>query len=118
MLQFTQTDTQAFLILTLTENITLVDPSFLFTFRHTLTKAVVTFTLATGADQSNYKSRYNQFEINPSVTFAGQPIGEWHYTVSEVDGVELEKGKLMILRDPSFSFTKYNQSQTFSAYNG
>ncbi len=118
MLQFKQTDTEAFLILTLNERMTLIEPDILFTFTHVLTKAVVSFTRAYGADQSTHQERYNQFQINPTAVFANQPRGEWHYVISEVDGVELENGKLMLLPGTEYSPVMYNQPTTYAAYNG
>lgn len=128
MLQFNQADTEAELILTLTENVKLNDPYFLFVFTHVLTKAKVTFIKATGADESEYPERYNKFTINPAVVFLDQPIGEWHYMVYEqasstntdedATGDVVEYGKLKIDRATAFSYTKYNQAQTFKAYNG
>ena len=128
MIQFKQSDVAAVMILTLTENVSLNDPYFLFVFTHVLTKQQVKFIKATGADESNYPERYNQFTIDASVIFLNKPIGEWHYKVYEQasstntdedsTGAVLEYGKLLLNRTTEFAFTKYNEPTTFTAYNG
>jgi hypothetical protein len=127
MLQFRQTDTAAILLLTLTESVTINEPYYLFVFTHVTTKEKVRFVKSEGQDESNYPDRINQFTINASVVFAGKPVGEYHYevyenTTNETDettaGNVLEYGKLILLRGTDFSFTKYNQAQSYEVYNG
>lgn len=128
MLQFKQSDIAASLILTLTENVSINDPYYLFVFTHVLTKQTVKFIKYTGADESNYTQRYNQFTINPSVVFLNKPTGEWHYNIYEqasgtntdvaLSGAILEYGKLILDRATAFVFIKYNEPTTFNAYNG
>lgn len=128
MLQFKESDTAIELILTLTENVTINDPYFLFVFTHVLTKNKVKFIKFVSADESDFPNRYNQFTINPSVIFLDQPIGEWHYKIYEqasstnededLTGAVLEYGKLRLDRATAFSFTKYNEATTFKTYNG
>lgn len=125
MLEFKQTDTTADLILTLTELVSLPAPVFLFVFTHVLTKDVVAFI---GTDTSLFTSRYNEFNINPSVVFANKQPGEWHYIIYEqssltnldplLTGAALEYGKMILDRDPAFSFTKYDTPTTYKTYNG
>lgn len=122
VLQFKQSDTTATLILTLSENVSISNPYFLFVFTHVLTKEKVKFI---AEDISLFKNRYNKFTINPSASFLGKPIGEWHYKVyekpdnnTEETGNVLEYGKLKIERATDFSFTKYNEATGFKAYNG
>lgn len=128
LLQFKQSDTEAVLTLTLTEKVTVTDPYFLFVFTHVLTKQVVSFIKYSGNDESDFTTRYNQFTINPSVTFYGKPVGEWHYKIYEqasddntdvsATGAILEYGKMRLDRATEFAFTQYNEPQTFTAYNG
>ncbi len=106
MLQFKQSDIEATLIVTLTEKVTIGVPYYLFVFTHVLTKDVVKFIKSIDEDESAYTNRYNQFTINPSVIFAGQQPGEWHYKVYEKDsetdltanGNILEEGKFILDR--------------------
>ena len=128
MLQFKQTDTSTRILLTLTELSTLPNPFYLFVFTHVVTKDIVLFVKSTDDDFSNYPDRYNEYEIDPSVLFAGKDVGEWHYTIYEQDNINnteiantigvVEKGKLYLKRDSEFSYITYNQSVTFKTYNG
>lgn len=116
------------MIFTLTENVSLNDPYYLFVFTHILTKQQVKFIKAGGADESSYPERYNQFTINMATVFANAPIGQWNYTVYEqasatntdesLTGAPLEYGKLIIDRTTPFTFIKYNSATTYAAYNG
>lgn len=127
MLQFRQDDTAAILLLTLTENVTINEPYYLFVFTHVLTGEKVRFVKHESQDESNSPERINQFTINASVVFADKPVGEYHYEVYEnitngtdetTAGGVLEYGKLKLLRDTDFSFTKYQEPTSFKAYNG
>lgn len=128
MLQFKQDDTEAVLILTLTELVTIEVPYYLFVFTHVTTKETVKFIKSEADDESSFTLRYNQFTIDPSVVFENKTIGEWHYSVYEqasssntdvtLTGGLLETGKMYLNRATDFSFTKYNESQTFKVYNG
>ena len=116
------------MIFTLTENVSLNNPYFLFVFTHILTKKKVKFVKSSGDDESNYPERYNQFTINMPVVFDGAPIGQYNYTVYEqtsnsntdesLTGAPLEYGKLIIDRTTPFTFTKYNAPTTYATYNG
>lgn len=125
MLEFKQTDVTTDLILTLTELVSIDNPFYLFVFTHVLTKDIVAFI---GTDTSSFPGRYNQFTINPSVVFANKQPGEWHYKIYEqvsavnldpaLSGAVLEYGKMILDRDPAFSFEMYEQPTTFKTYNG
>lgn len=120
MLEFKQSDTSIPLILTLTELTTEFEPDYYFVFTHVLTKDTVTFTKFNSDDESDFRSRYNKFTIDPSVIFLNKQPGEWHYKVYENDanGTVLEYGKMMLLRATDFAFTKYESSNSFKTYNG
>lgn len=128
MLQFKQDDTQAVMILTLTELATLTTPYYLFVFTHVTTKDVVAFVKGVADDESDYPQRYNQFTIDASVVFAAKQVGEWHYKVYEQDDADnldpdnaaglLEEGKLLLDRATDFEYDMYNQSTTYKTYNG
>ena len=128
MLEFKQNDTAAILIMTLTESVSIDSPNYLFVFTHVLTKDVVAFVKLFTDDESLFKSRYNQFTINPSVLFSGKPPGEWHYKIYEqvsavninpaLSGAILEYGKMILDRATEFAFAKYDAATTYKAYNG
>ena len=128
MLQFKQDDTEAELILTLTELVTITEPFYLFVFTHVANKDKVLFALFYDEDQSEYPTRYNQFTINPSTVFAGKQSGEWHYRVYqqetdstiEPDSTDnlLEYGKLYLDRSTEFEYSQYESTTSYKAYNG
>lgn len=128
MLQFDQDNTAAVLILTLTEFVTINTPYYLFVFTHVTTKAVVTMIKGEIDDESEFPNRYNQFTINAAEVFEDQPPGEWHYKVYQqssatnidsnaAQGV-LEYGKLILDRATEFTYTMYEQAQSYKVYNG
>jgi hypothetical protein len=127
MLKFKISDTTAEIINTLDQNITLVNPNYLFVFTHVTTKAQVIFVKLQSDDTSLYQMRYNSFIINPSVLFAGTDPGEWHYTIYQqisssnlnpalAQGV-LEYGKLYLDRAVDYSPTVYDAPTSFKVYN-
>ena len=128
MLQFKQDDTQAVMILTLTELVTLSTPYYLFVFTHVTTKEAVAFVKAEADDESMFPERYNQFTIDASAAFAGKQLGEWHYKVYEQDNADnlnpdsatglLEEGKLLLDRATDFEYDMYNNSTSYKVYNG
>ncbi len=128
MLQFKQSDTAAVMLFTLKELVTLNDPSYLFVFKHVLTKQKVKFVKGVSAEESPFPERYSQFTIDATEVFANAPTGEWHYTVHQqlsssntdedlAEGV-LEYGKLILDRETAFEYTSYNEATTYKAYNG
>lgn len=127
MQEFKINDTSANIIMTLTESVTLTAPNYLFVFTSVLTKNVVAFVKLNGDDLSAFKQRYNEFNLNPSVLFAGQNPGEWHYGVYEQASTtsldptglnNLEYGKLMLDKAVDYAPTKYDTATTFKAYEG
>lgn len=120
MLNLKQGDTQADLILTLSELATTSAPNYYFVFTHVLTKDVVTFTKLNADDLSGFPLRYNKFSINPATLFANKQPGEWHYKVYENDanGFLLEQGKMMLDRSTEYTYEKYNSDTSFKTYNG
>lgn len=128
MMQFAQDDITAELILTLTENVSISTPYYLFVFTHVATKEVVSFIKYSGADESAYPQRYNQFTIDPSTVFTGKQPGEWHYRIYEqasdtntdttLSGAVIEYGKMILDRATEFEFTKYEAATSFNTYNG
>jgi hypothetical protein len=115
------------MILTLTESVTLDNPNYLFIFRHILTSDIVAFVKLNSDDLSAFTQRYNQFNINPSVVFAGNDYGEWHYGVYEQISTSnldptglhaLEYGKLILDKATDYAPTKYQSATSYKAYQG
>ena len=120
MLEIKQSDTSVNLILTLTELCETSNPNYYFVFTHVLTKDVVSWTELNASDLSLYQERYNKFNVNPSVLFAGEQPGEWHYKIYEndINGALLEYGKMILDRSTDFTFSKYDSATSFKTYNG
>jgi hypothetical protein len=127
MLELTTGQTGEKIIVTLTELQTLTSPFYLFVFEHITTKEVVAFVA--GADESQYKYRFNQFGINTSVVFANKPPGKWTYAVYEqtsqtnIDPLlalqpALEYGQMILSKVNEFEYDQYNEPVTYKAYNG
>ena len=127
MLQLNNGLTTQTIILTLTELQTVANPYYLFVFAQSTTKQVVSFIKSSDDDESDYPERYNQFTINTAQLFAAAQAGEWLYTVYEQDNdsntnptgmLVLERGKMQLQTNSSFSYTTYNLNTTYKAYNG
>jgi hypothetical protein len=129
MLQFSQAASNATIILTLTELVTVPVPYFLFVFTHVTTKEVVSFVKSEAEDTSDYPDRYNQFTIDAQSLFDGKQPGEWHYKVYEQEDADntdipedgeglLEAGKLLLNRSDEFEYTMYQHGTTYKTYNG
>lgn len=110
-------ETSENIVLTLTEKSTLTAPTYYLVCTNVSTKSVVTIDL--GDDLSPYTTRYNEFNINPSVVFAGEQHGQWLYKAFEyLSDVEVENGKLLLKNSTDFNFTGYDEATTYSGYAG
>lgn len=127
MLVLNQNSTNETVIVTLTELTTLPAPKYLFVFKQQTTKQVVTIIFAAGADESDYPERYNQFSINTAALFAGQQLGEYHYTVYEQEsdtntdpaGLNaVEYGKMYLRGMQQATYTQQSTVTTYKVYNG
>lgn len=113
------------IVLTLTEKQTLASPNYLFRFVHRGLNTEVKFVVLNNADTSSYKDRFNQFSIVTNTYFANKDSGEWEYYIYEQTSTTntdpalatglLETGIMRLTDATSFSFTKYQTSNTFIA---
>lgn len=69
--------------LTLTEKVQLTDPNYLFVFKNRTTNQTVKFVLLNSDDLSNYKERYNLFNIVVNDYFLDYNPGDYTYSVYE-----------------------------------
>lgn len=130
MLRLTKGSASEKIIVTLTEKVTLAEPYFLFIFTHNLTGQEITKIFTPDDDESDYPSRYNQFDVATVTLFANQPVGEWLYRAYEQASAVntdpdlatglVESGKLQLLPASAdvFSFDEYNEATTFKSYQG
>lgn len=71
------------IILTLSEMATLNSPNYLFVFQSRTSNDQVKFVILNSADQSNYKDRFNAFNIIVDDHFEDMNVGGWSYKVYE-----------------------------------
>lgn len=104
------------IIVTLTEKSTVENPTYLFTFTNVTTKSdVVTFT---STDLSNYKNRFNEFEINTASVFANKNAGQWDYVVTEIEtNTIVENGKMKLINATTIK-QGYEPTTTIKGYAG
>lgn len=121
MLNFTKGNTEN-VIVSLQEMETLVDPNYLWYFKHRGLNTVVAFVLLNAADTSLYKERYSQFSINVNTYFANEYSGEWEYYIYEQASTTntnpananlLETGLMKLNNAVGYSFVKHNPQNTF-----
>jgi len=111
------------IILTLKEKQTLTSPNYLFVFTHRGSNVEVKFVLLNATDTSTHKDRFNQFSLVTNTYFANYDSGEWEYEIYEQTSTSntnpalatglLETGIMRLNEATSFSFTKYQTSNTF-----
>jgi hypothetical protein len=83
----------------------------------------VKFVVLNNADTSSYKDRFNQFGLDTNTYFANAESGEWEYYIYEQTSTTntnpanatglLETGIMRLSDSTSFSYTKYQTSNTF-----
>ena len=126
MLRLTKGNTET-IYLTLTEKQTLTSPNYLFIFDSRITNEKIKFVVLGSADQSNFKSRFNQFAIVVNTYFDGKGEGWYKYTVREqassintnesASGGILETGLMFLSDGQDVSTTKYNNPTTYKVYD-
>lgn len=127
MIVLPATATAEQMILTLTEKKTLTSGYYLFVFTNVTTKEVVNWIVNFTADTSDYPERYNEIEINVATVFANKPAGQWQYRVYEQASAVntdttnlrmLERGKMLLQADDTFTFTGYAPETQYKGYGG
>lgn len=117
MLQFTKGQPVSILV-TLKEKATLSTPNYLFVFTSKVTNTVIKFIRLYTDDTSNYKDRYNRFDIAVNSYFANALPGEYNYIIYEqtsssntdpslTTGI-VETGQMNLNNSTDFEFTTYN----------
>lgn len=117
MLQFTKGQPVSILV-TLKEKATLSTPNYLFVFTSKVTNTEIKFIRLYTDDTSNYKDRYNRFDIAVNSYFASALPGEYNYTIYEqtsssntdpslTTGI-VETGQMNLNNSTDFEFTTYN----------
>ena len=129
MLVFYSNNSAQTFVVTLNELVTIENPNYLFVFKNITTKEFVKIVLVGSEnDQSLFKYRYNQFELDISILFANKPVGQWLYEVYQQsslvnqdpelsDGL-IENGRMELKSTSNFEYETYNNQTSFKVYNG
>lgn len=115
--------TTANVYLTLKEKQTLANPNFLFYFKHRSTNEVVAFVRLGASNLSIYRYRYDLFQFTVNTHFLNSTEGEYEYFIYEQTSTTnidpalatnlVESGIMNLNPSTTFSFTKYQTSNTF-----
>lgn len=120
MIQLTKGQTQ-YIYLTLTEKQLLQSPNYLFVFTNRSSNQQVKFVKLNNTDVSQYKDRYNKFEIVVNTYFGSSLNGQWDYQVYEQTsptntnsaGLNLLESGIMMLNQSATIFTEYTTTDTY-----
>ena len=120
-----------YMALTLTEKVTINNPTFLFRFTNDLTREAVCFI---SANLSNYTDRYDRFlvtETSSSLNASSgvielKPTGSWKYEVFEqastsnlnpaLSGALLESGKVKVIGTDTTHATYSTPTRKYKGY--
>lgn len=126
MLRLTKGNTET-IYLTLKEKQTILDANFLCVFQSRSTNEKVKFVLVNSADQSNFKDRYNEFDIVVNTYFATKEEGWYKYTIYEQAsssnlveanaGAVVETGLMFLSDGEEPTTTKYNNPTNYKVYD-
>lgn len=120
MIQLTKGQTQ-YIYLTLTEKQLLQSPNYLFVFTNRSSNQQVKFVKLNNTDVSQYKDRYNKFEIVVNTYFGSSLNGQWDYQVYEQAsptntnpaGLNMLESGIMMLNQSATIFTEYTTTDTY-----
>lgn len=120
MIQLTKGQTQ-YIYLTLTEKQLLQSPNYLFVFTNRSSNQQVKFVKLNNTDVSQYKERYNKFQIVVNDYFGSSLNGQWDYQVYEQTsptntnpaGLNLLESGIMMLNQSATIFTEYTTTDTY-----
>jgi hypothetical protein len=125
MIQLNKSNSSESILVTLNESSTITTGYYLFVFTHTTTKAIVNKIFALTDDISSYKTRFNEFLINTSTTFASAKVGQYQYQVyqqtsstnTNVTGLTMvECGKMVLKQTESDIYTNDTQTTSYKTY--
>lgn len=107
-------------VVTLKEKQTLLAPNYLFYFTSRATDKTKAFVVLGNTDVSNFKDRFNAFNIATNSYFANYESGEYTYAIYEQTSSSnllpalattlLELGQMSLKNATEFEFTTYNQT--------
>ena len=126
MIRLTKGETET-IYLTLSEKQTITDANFLCVFQSRSTNEKVKFILLNADDNSNFKARYNEFEIVVNTHFSNKEEGWYKYTIYEQAsssnlveanaGAVVETGLMFLSDGEEPTTTKFNNTTNYKVYD-
>jgi len=121
MIRLTKGQTQN-IILTLTEKQLLTNPNYLFVFTNRSANTIIKFVKLNAIDISQYKDRYNEFNIVTNTNFGSALNGQYDYEIYEQTsttntnptGLNMVESGIMELVGTPFEFTEYQTTDTYT----
>jgi hypothetical protein len=104
------------IIVTLSESVTVANPTYVFTFTSVALKGSkeITFTYTKADDLSSYQDRFNKFLFDESL-LNELPVGQYRYkVVQQENNVTLEVGKMQLIAESTIN--KYEHQTTTERY--
>jgi hypothetical protein len=121
MIHLTKGETNT-IVMTLTEKQLLANPNYLFVFTNRSSNNVIKFVVLNASDISQYKDRYNEFNIVTNTNFATALEGQYTYEVYEqtstsntnITGLNKLETGIMWLSGSTLSYNQFTTTDTYT----
>ena len=121
MIHLTKSETNT-IVMTLTEKQLLTNPNYLFVFTNRSSNNVIKFVVLNASDISQYKDRYNEFNIVTNTNFATALEGQYTYEVYEqtstsntnITGLNKLETGIMWLSGSTLSYNQFTTTDTYT----
>jgi hypothetical protein len=121
MIHLTKGETNT-IVMTLTEKQLLTNPNYLFVFTNRSSNNVIKFVVLNTSDLSQYKDRYNEFNIVTNTNFATALEGQYTYEVYEqtstsntnITGLNKLETGIMWLSGSTLSYNQFTTTDTYT----
>jgi hypothetical protein len=121
MIHLTKGETNT-IVMTLTEKQLLTNPNYLFVFTNRSSNNVIKFVVLNASDVSQYKDRYNEFNIVTNTNFATALEGQYTYEVYEqtstsntnITGLNKLETGIMWLSGSTLSYNQFTTTDTYT----
>ena len=121
MIHLTKGETNT-IVMTLTEKQLLTNPNYLFVFTNRSSNNVIKFVILNTSDTSQYKDRYNEFNVTTNTNFASALEGQYTYEVYEqastsntnITGLNKLETGIMWLSGSTLSYNQFTTTDTYT----
>jgi hypothetical protein len=121
MIHLTKGETNT-IVMTLTEKQLLTNPNYLFVFTNRSSNNVIKFVILNTSDVSQYKDRYNEFNIVTNTNFSSALEGQYTYEVYEqasttntnITGLNKLETGIMWLSGSTLSYNQFTTTDTYT----